>query len=144
MRHRNATNKLSRPSGHRRALLRNLATALITEGSIRTTQAKAKVLRPHVEHLITLARRGDQHAQRQAFAELQDKAAVKKLFTQIGPEQRSRPGGYTRITKVGHRCVFGDAAPMAVIEIIGPAPGEAPKAKPKRRRRTGKKTEEAE
>jgi large subunit ribosomal protein L17 len=138
MRHRNAVNKLSRPSGHRRALMRNLANALITRGSIRTTQAKAKALRPHVEQLITLARRGDQHAQRIVFSRLQDKAAVKELFTNIGPQQRSRHGGYTRITKIGRRAPCGDAAPMALIEIIGPAPGEAPKEKPKRRRRTKK------
>ncbi len=144
MRHRNAHNRLSRPPGHRRALMRNLASALFTHGRITTTQAKAKTLRPFAERLITLARRGDQHAQRLAFARLGDKHAVKRLFTEIGPQQADRPGGYTRITKIGRRAASGDAAPMAVIELVGAVVTPAAE-KPKRRRRTTpKKTETAE
>lgn len=140
MRHRNAVNKLSRPSGHRKALMRNLASSLFEHGTIRTTQAKAKALRPYAERLITLAKRGDQAAQRLVFARLGNKEAVKKLFTEIGPQNADRPGGYTRITKIGRRSTFGDAAPMAVIELVG-AGAAAAKEKPKRRRRTKKAAE---
>ena len=142
MRHRNALNRLSRPSGHRRALMRNLASSLFLHGKIRTTHAKAKALRPFAERLVTLARRGDQHARRLAFARLGDKAAVKLLFDEIGPRNANRPGGYTRITKIGNRSASGDAAPMAVIEMVGAAAGEAAKGKAKRRRR--KKAAEGE
>jgi len=138
MRHRNATNKLSRPSGHRTALMRNLASSLFLHGSIRTTHAKARALRPFAERLITLARRGDQHAQRLVFSRLGNKEATKKLVKEIAPQHTGRPGGYTRITKVGTRGASGDAAEMAIIEVLGAQAGEAPKEKPKRRRRTKK------
>ena len=141
MRHRKVHHHLGRPSGHRRALLRNLATALFTHGKIRTTQAKARALRPYAERLITLARRGGPNAHRLAFARLGDKEAVKQLFAEIGPQNADRPGGYTRITKIGPRGASGDAAQMAVIELVGGTVGEGPKEKPRRRRR--KKTAEA-
>lgn len=127
MRHRHHHHKLGRPSGHRRALLRNMASSLIMNGSIQTTQAKARALRPYAERLITLARRGDQSSRRLAFARLGDKRAVTRLFEEIGPIHRDRAGGYTRITKIGRRGAYGDAAEMAVIEILG---GEGGKAKP--------------
>jgi large subunit ribosomal protein L17 len=135
MRHRHHRHQLSRPTGHRLALMRNLATALITHGKIKTTHAKARALRPYAERLVTLARRGGTHAQRQAFSRLGDKEAVKRLFTEIGPQHADRPGGYTRITKIGPRGPYGDSAAMSVIELIGPEAGAAPKDKPKRRRR---------
>ena len=122
MRHRNHHHKLGRPTGHRKALLRNMATSLILNGSIKTTQAKARALRPYTERLITLARRGDQPARRMAFARLGDKKAVTRLFDEIGPMHKDRAGGYTRITKIGQRGTFGDAAEMAVIEILGGEP----------------------
>jgi large subunit ribosomal protein L17 len=101
---------------HQRLLLSNLATALFEHGKIRTTHAKAKALRPVAERLITFAKRGDLHARRQVLTVVRDKAVVHTLFAEIGPRFAERPGGYTRITKVGPR--KGDNAPMAVIELV--------------------------
>lgn len=108
--------KLGRTSGHRRALLRHLATAVIDKGRITTTEAKAKAVRPVVEKMITLGKRGDLHARRQAAAFLMDKSVVKKLFDEIAPRYAERQGGYTRIVKIGPR--RGDAAPMSIIELV--------------------------
>ncbi|HLT58496.1 MAG: 50S ribosomal protein L17 [Limnochordales bacterium] len=108
--------KLGRTSGHRRALLRHLATAVIDKGRITTTEAKAKAVRPVVEKMITLGKRGDLHARRQAAAFLTDKSVVKRLFDEVAPRYAQRQGGYTRIVKIGPR--RGDAAPMSIIELV--------------------------
>ncbi|MBN1902612.1 50S ribosomal protein L17 [Candidatus Sumerlaeota bacterium] len=116
MRHRKIKSKLSRPTAHRRALMRNLAAALIHEGRIHTTVAKAKNLRPYIERLITLGKRGDLAARRLVFNRLGQKEAVHKLFLEIAPRFTERPGGYTRIVKDNYRP--GDSAPMAYIEFV--------------------------
>ncbi len=105
---------------HERLMLANLATALFEHGKITTTEAKAKRLRPLAERLITLAKRGDLHARRRVLAVIRDKGVVHELFTEIGPRYETRPGGYTRISKLGPR--KGDAAPMAVIELVEALP----------------------
>ena len=116
MRHRNAGRKLNRTSQHRQMLFRNMAQALIKHEQIVTTLPKAKELSPIVEKLITLGKRGDLHARRQAFSKLRCDAMTKKLFEVLGPRYEERQGGYTRIMKAGFR--YGDAAPMAVIELV--------------------------
>jgi large subunit ribosomal protein L17 len=116
MRHRRNTTKLKRTAAHRRSLLANLAGSLIEHGSIRTTLAKAKALRPVAEKLVTLGKRGDLHARRQAVAFLRQKDIAKKLFEEVAPLSKERQGGYTRITKLGARMT--DSAPMAVIEWV--------------------------
>ena len=103
---------------HERLMLANLATALFEHGKITTTEAKAKRLRPLAERLITFAKRGDLAARRKVMTVIRDKSVVHELFTEIGPQYAGRPGGYTRITKVGPR--KGDNAPMAVIELVEP------------------------
>jgi large subunit ribosomal protein L17 len=103
---------------HERLMLANLATALFEHGRITTTEAKAKRLRPLAERLITFAKRGDLHARRRVMTVVRDKSVVHALFTEIGPQYAGRPGGYTRITKIGPR--KGDNAPMAVIELVEP------------------------
>jgi large subunit ribosomal protein L17 len=110
--------RLGGSPAHERLLLANLATALFEHGSITTTEAKAKRLRPLAERLITHAKRGDLHARRRVLAVIRDKGVVHELFAEIGPRYATRPGGYTRITKIGPR--KGDAAPMAVIELVEP------------------------
>jgi large subunit ribosomal protein L17 len=117
MRHRIKGKQLSRTAEHKRALLRNMAVSLFEHEGINTTIAKAKELRPFAEKLVTLARRGDLHAIRQAERKIQDKTILTKLFKTIGPRFASRPGGYTRIMKLGHRP--GDGAEMARIELLG-------------------------
>ena len=117
MRHLKSGRQLSRNSSHRWALMRNLITALLREEKIQTTNPKAKELRRWVERVITLGKRGDLHARRQAAAIVQDKTVVQKLFDTIGPRFKERPGGYTRIIKLGVR--HGDAAQMALIELVG-------------------------
>jgi large subunit ribosomal protein L17 len=116
MRHGYAGRQLNRTKSHRRALFANLANALLKHEQIKTTVPKAKDLRPYVEKLITLGKRGDLHARRQANAKLRDDKVVAKLFAVIGPRYKDRSGGYTRIIKAGFR--YGDAAPMAVIELV--------------------------
>ncbi|NYI05929.1 50S ribosomal protein L17 [Allostreptomyces psammosilenae] len=103
-------------AAHERLLLANLATQLFEHGRIKTTEAKAKRLRPVAERLITKAKRGDLHARRQVLQVVRDKSVVHTLFTEIGPRYENRPGGYTRITKIGPR--RGDNAPMAIIELV--------------------------
>ena len=128
MRHRKSGRKLNRNSSHRRAMFRNMAASLVEHESIRTTLPKAKELRRVIEPMITGAKRDDVARRRLAFARLRDKAAVGKLFTDIGPRFADRPGGYTRILKCGMRP--GDNAPMAIIELVerGPAEGGAAEA----------------
>ena len=116
MRHRKTGRKLSRTSSHRKAMFANMASSLIIHEQIVTTVPKAKDLRPIVEKLVTLARRGDLHARRQAISQLRDLGAVKKLFDTIAPRYKERPGGYTRVLKAGFR--YGDSAPVAVIEFV--------------------------
>jgi len=117
MRHQKTRHKLSRDSAHRKALLMNLSREVIDHERIRTTHAKAKAVRPEVEKLITLAKRGDLHARRQAMAALgQDKFAVYKLFEEIAPRYTERSGGYTRILKLGPRP--SDATELALIELV--------------------------
>jgi len=116
MRHGNAHRKLNRTAEHRRAMFGNMAAALIKHEQIVTTLPKAKDLRPIVEKLVTLGKRGDLHARRQAIAEIRDVAMVKKLFDVIGPRYKERNGGYTRVLKAGFR--YGDSAPVAVIEFV--------------------------
>jgi large subunit ribosomal protein L17 len=116
MRHRNKGKQLSRTYTHRAALLRNLATSLFQHGRIETTTAKAKELRPFAERLITLARKGDVHSRRLAGRKIQDRDVLGKLFDEIGPKFSERPGGYTRILKLGTR--QGDAAEMSLIELV--------------------------
>ena len=116
MRHGNAYRKLNRTPEHRRAMFANMAAALIKHEQIVTTLPKAKDLRPIVEKLITLGKRGDLHARRQAVAQLRDVAMVKKLFDVLGPRYQGRAGGYTRVLKAGFR--YGDSAPVAVIEFV--------------------------
>ena len=101
---------------HQKHMLSNLAAALFEHGKITTTEARARRLRPYAEKLITFAKRGDMHARRQVLTVVPHKGIVHSLFTEIGPAMADRPGGYTRITKIGHR--KGDAAPMAVIELV--------------------------
>jgi large subunit ribosomal protein L17 len=101
---------------HQKHMLANLASSLFEHGKITTTEARARRLRPYAEKLITFAKRGDMHARRQVLTVVTDKGIVHNLFTEIGPAMADRPGGYTRITKIGHR--KGDAAPMAVIELV--------------------------
>jgi large subunit ribosomal protein L17 len=116
MRHGNTHRKLSRTAEHRRAMFANMAAALIKHEQIVTTLPKAKELRPVVEKLVTLGKRGGLHARRQAIAEIRDVAMVKKLFEVIGPRYAERHGGYTRVVKAGFR--YGDSAPVAVIEFV--------------------------
>jgi large subunit ribosomal protein L17 len=116
MRHGCAGRQFGRNSGHRKALLRMLVTALLKNEKIETTTAKAKEMRPLAEKMITLAKRGDLHARRQALSFIQDESVVSNLFAQLGPRFSSRIGGYTRIVPTRNRP--GDAAPMAVIELV--------------------------
>jgi large subunit ribosomal protein L17 len=118
MRHRNSGRKLGKKAQHRTAMFANMAAALIKHEQIKTTLPKAKELRPVVEKLVTLSRRGtaDLHARRQALSTVRDLTQVKKLFDVIGPRYAGRPGGYTRVLKAGFR--FGDNAAMAVIEFV--------------------------
>ena len=116
MRHRKKGRQLSRTRSHRKATLRNLATSLFRHERIETTTAKAKELRPYAERLITLARRGDVHARRLAAMKIQDREVLGKLFDDIAPRYAERPGGYTRVLKLGNR--KGDAAEMSLIELV--------------------------
>ncbi|MCG8493817.1 MAG: 50S ribosomal protein L17 [Sneathiellales bacterium] len=116
MRHRKSGRKFSRTSSHRKAMFANMASSLIKHEQIKTTLPKAKDLRPIVEKLITLGKRGDLHARRQALAVLSEKAIVDKLFSTLAERYAERNGGYTRVLKAGFRT--GDAAPMAIIEFV--------------------------
>src|SRR6185503_17425293 len=161
MRHRVAHRKLGRVTSHRLALLRNLATSLFERERIQTTLMKAKELRPYAEKLITLAKRDDErlHARRQVARDIQDPVVLKKLFDTLGARYATRPGGYTRILRLGSR--RGDGAEMAVVELLGSeyqpgkdekdkkaaeskaAPKKAPAAKPKGEKAARAKGEKA-
>ena len=124
MRHKKSGRKLGRNSSHRKAMFRNMATSLVHHETIKTTVPKAKELRRVFEPLITLAKVDGVANRRLAFSRLRDKAAVDKLFTELGPRFKERPGGYLRILKIGPRP--GDAAPMAIVQLVdGPAEVEA-------------------
>ena len=116
MRHRKAGRKLNRTSSHRRAMLRNMVTQLLDHEQMITTVAKAKELRPFAEKMITLGKRETLHARRQALAVIRRKAVVAKLFDTLAARYSKRPGGYTRIIRLGNR--KGDAAPLALIELV--------------------------
>jgi large subunit ribosomal protein L17 len=123
MRHRKSGRRLGRNSSHRKAMFRNMAASLVQHETIKTTLPKAKELRRVVEPLITLAKEDDVANRRLAFDRLRDKAAVGKLFTDLGPRFKERPGGYLRILKMGPRP--GDAAPMAIVQLVDGPVGDA-------------------
>ena len=116
MRHRKSGRRLNRDSAHRKAMFANMASALIKHEQIKTTLPKAKELRPIVEKLVTLAKRGDLHARRLSYARLQDRAIVAKLFDVLAERYKDRPGGYIRIIRANFR--YGDCAPLAYIEFV--------------------------
>lgn len=116
MRHGVAGRKLGVTTSHRLAMFRNMATSLILHEQITTTLPKAKELRPYVERIITLGKRGGLHARRQAYAQIRDEAVVEKLFTTVAERYRARQGGYTRVLRAGFR--HGDMAEMAIIELV--------------------------
>ncbi len=117
MRHQHKGRQLGRTVAHKRAMLRNMATSLFKHERVVTTSTKAKELRPFAERLITLARRGDLHARRQVERHIRDREVSGRLFREIGPRFAARPGGYTRILRLGHRP--GDGADLARIELLG-------------------------
>lgn len=130
MRHRKAGRRFNRSSSHRKAMLSNMAASLLIHEQIKTTLPKAKDLRRVVDRMISLGKKGSLHARRQAHAYLRDDAAVEKLFDGLADRYKERPGGYTRVLKAGFR--YGDAAPMAVIELVDRDPdakGAADKAR---------------
>ena len=140
MRHLKSGRKLNRTSAHRKALFRNLVTSLLDHEQVKTTDAKAKELRRVADRMITLGKRGGLHARRQAAAYVRRRSVVTKLFTEVAERFRDRPGGYTRIVKIGSR--HGDAAPMSIIELTDrgeQAKAEAEKKRERRRRREEKK-----
>ena len=116
MRHRKSHRKLNRSGSHRTALLRNMVTSLLDHERIQTTDAKAKELRGVAERMITLGKRGDLHARRQALSVIRSKEVTAKVFDELAERFRDRPGGYTRVIKVGNR--VGDAAPVSIIELV--------------------------
>lgn len=116
MRHGIAHRKLNKTASHRKAMFANMAAALIKHEQITTTLPKAKELKPIMDKLVTLSKKGDLHARRQAISKVRDKDQVRKLFDTLGPRYEERPGGYTRVIKAGFR--YGDSAPMAVIELV--------------------------
>ena len=118
MRHQKAGKKLNRTGSHRNAMFRNMVTSLFEHGRIRTTDAKAKELRRWADRMITLAKRGDLHARRQALAVMRDKTVVHKLFEEVADRFGERAGGYTNVIKIGRR--RGDAAPISLVELVAP------------------------
>jgi large subunit ribosomal protein L17 len=144
MRHSRVINHLGRTSSHRKAMLSNMATSLILHKRITTTTAKAKALRTFVEPLITKSKEDSTHSRRVVFSYLKDKTAVAELFREVSPKVAERPGGYTRILKIGNR--IGDNADMCIMELVdyneAMLGGEAAKTKTTRRRRTAKKKED--
>lgn len=146
MRHNNKNNHLGRQTGHRKAMLANMASSLIMHKRIETTLAKAKVLRTYVEPLITRSKEDTTHSRRMVFSHLKDKNAVTELFRNVAPKIAERPGGYTRVLKIGFR--QGDAAEMAMIELVDFNEAMLASAQPKkeakkttRRSRSAKKDE---
>ena len=134
MRHRKRHGKLGRSSAHRKALLRNMVTSLLDKERIETTDAKAKELRRVADRMITLGKRGDLHARRQALSVIRSKEVTSKVFEELADRFRERPGGYTRVLKVGRRT--GDAAPMSIIELVE---GEAAEASKKADKKAARK-----
>jgi large subunit ribosomal protein L17 len=116
MRHRKSGKKLNRTSAHRKALMRNMVTSLLDHERIETTDAKAKALRGVADRMITLGKRGDLHARRQALSVIRSREVTAKLFDEMAERFRDRPGGYTRVIKVGNR--VGDCAPVSIIELV--------------------------
>ncbi len=116
MRHRKSGKKLNRTSSHRKALMRNMVTSLLEHERIETTDAKAKALRGVADRMITLGKRGDLHARRQALSVIRSKEVTAKLFGELAERFKDRPGGYTRVIKLGNR--VGDAAPISIIELV--------------------------
>ncbi len=116
MRHRKAGRRFGRTTSNRKAMVRNMVTSLLDHERIVTTTPKAKEIRKVADKMITLAKRGDLHARRQALSFIQDKTVVAKLFNELGPEYMERAGGYTRIIQTGNR--LGDCAPMAILELV--------------------------
>src|SRR5512136_153245 len=145
MRHSRVINHLGRTSSHRKTMLSNMATSLILHKRISTTTAKAKALRTYVEPLITKSKEDSTHSRRVVFSYLKDKTAVAELFREVSPKVAERPGGYTRILKLGNR--IGDNADMCILELVdyneAMLGGETAKAKTTRRRRSTRKKEEA-
>jgi large subunit ribosomal protein L17 len=145
MRHSRVINHLGRTSSHRKSMLANMASSLILHKRISTTTAKAKALRTYVEPLITKSKEDSTHSRRVVFSYLKDKEAVSELFRDISPKISERPGGYTRILKIGNR--IGDNADMCILELVdynvAMLSGEVAKTKTTRRRRTTKKNDEA-
>ncbi|MCG8512106.1 MAG: 50S ribosomal protein L17 [Rhodospirillales bacterium] len=130
MRHRLSGRKLNRTSSHRKAMLSNMAVSLLTHEQIKTTLPKAKEIRRVADRMVTLGKRGDLHARRQAMSYLRDEEAVRKLFDSLAERYKDRAGGYTRVLKAGFR--YGDAAPMAIVELVDrdvDAKGAADKAR---------------
>jgi len=145
MRHLNSGRKLNRTSAHRKALLRNLVTSLIEHEQVKTTDAKAKELRRVADRMVSLGKRGTLAARRRAASFIRKRAVVTKLFEEVATRFRDRPGGYTRIVKIGPR--HGDAAPMSVIELTDrgeSSKAEADKKRERRARRVQKKEEQAQ
>jgi large subunit ribosomal protein L17 len=148
MRHQRSGKKLGRDSAHRKALYANLTSSLIEHGRIRTTETKAKAVRPIAEKMITLGRDGSIHARRQALAYLRSQEIVHMLFSEVGPRFKARPGGYTRVVKLGPR--QGDSAPMAYLELVDFVPGgeehegESTGSRGRLRRRREQPAEQAE
>ena len=140
MRHRVAGKKLGRSPAHRRALLRNLVTELLQHEAVRTTDAKAKELKRWGDRLITLGKEGTLHARRRAASLVQRASVVRKLFAELGPRYASRPGGYTRVVKLGVRT--GDAAAISLVELVDrPGSGDTGKKKKPQRRKAAAKGE---
>ncbi|NWF56340.1 MAG: 50S ribosomal protein L17 [Syntrophaceae bacterium] len=139
MRHRIAGRKLGRTTSHRIAMLRNLVTSLLEHERVKTTDAKAKEVRPLAEKLIGLAKRGDLHARRQALSVVRKPDLVKKLFETLSPRYQSRTGGYLRIVKMGNRP--GDGAPVSLVELIGEGKEGARKAKGRKKREKAKRSQ---
>jgi large subunit ribosomal protein L17 len=142
MRHHRSGKKLGRDASHRKALYANLAGALIQHGRIKTTVAKAKAVRPIAEQMITLGRRGDLHARRQAMAFLRSQEVVHRLFAEVAPRFARREGGYSRIVRIGPRP--GDAAEMAFLELVDFSAEEQAEEKAERRRLRLRRREQAE
>ncbi len=137
MRHRKASLKLNRTTSHRKAMFRNMVTSLFKHERIRTTDAKAKELRRWADHVITLAKRGDLHARRQALSIVREKGIVHKLFAEADERFGSTAGGYTRVVKLGRRA--GDAAPISLVELVVPEAGKKKKTKKKAVKATAEK-----
>ncbi len=144
MRHAKQGGKLSRTSAHRKAMMRNLVTSLLDHERVQTTDAKAKELRKLADRMITLGKRGDLHARRRALRVIRSKDVTSKVFDDLAERFRERPGGYTRVLKVGRRT--GDCAPMSIVELVGPMESVEPAAPKKKasKKKASKKAEASE